>query len=1181
MRHERLWLRLLWLAALVLVVTALGPNLVAQNVTAQLTGTVVDATGAVVPKANVTLTNEATTDVRRTVTNSDGFFTFAAVPPGTYTCTVEQTGFNQWQTTHIALDAGDRRNLPNIALKVGATKETVVVEGTINQISPVDSGEKSTTINTQLLQNVALLGQNAAEFLKIMPGMAMTGGVMNEASYAAADERTGNGPVQNFAPNGLRVAAMDITSDGAHIIDPGCNCGQAVNTNADMTAEVKVMTSNYGADSSKGPVVVNAVGKSGSQEFHGMAYTYLRNYAMNANNWLANASGVNGAGQMLAPRPDTRYLYPGGNIGGPVYIPGKNFNKNRDKLFFFFAMEYYKQDVDNGIYRATVPTAANRTGDFTNTAYAALLNGSSVTGGLSSSYPGNIIPASQFLPGGQNLVNIFPLNNANPAQNNGYNFVANPTRFSNFWQFRPRIDYAINDTTKLYVSYNIQRDHAEESLDTLWTGNAQSWDSPTVPYPSPLIEKTHSDSVSANLTKVFSPTLTNEMVFTYTYLNLPNSFQDPSKVTRGGLGLTYPLLFNHTDPQALLLPQMDGWGDGVPNILNGGFEFNGTVYAKKTLPNFSDNLSKVWGTHTAKFGFYWERTYNQQPGNGAVNGAATFAAWGGPSTGNAYGDILTGNFEGYSEQNFDTIPSFRYISAEFYATDSWKISRHLTLEYGMRFQHLGPWSDLTGYGFAVWNQANYNNSPSAALELTGMEWHKIDPSIPLSGSPSRPFFYNPRVGFAWDVFGTAKTVLRGGYGMYHYHDEQNVQNAAYGITQGSYSYGIGSGNLANLGSVAVGGFVPPGAVTALDANDSEQPRTQSYSFTVSQRLPWKSVFEVAYVGNKADYLSNYNNNLNTIGLLPVGSLFSCTGEWEPGGYSTAQINACRPMQNYQTVKIVTHKMYSNYNALQASWNKQTGHLTVMANYTFSKALGIRGENGAAAADPTDFSNLYGTLPNNRTHIFNAAYIYEFPSPVKSNALAKGIVNGWQISGITQFQSGSDIQAAITDNLNYSAYVPQGLSFMGTTNSSNTQQISAQNWLGTPDISLVPLVTCDPRKNLAAHQYWNPSCFAVSPIGTNGDYIWPTLTGPAFFNSDLTMFKKFMWGKDRSKTVELRFSGYNFLNHPLYSFPASNDQGLTLAFGPNGQLTPNAAATAGYADAKLGNRVMQVALKILF
>jgi len=1184
MKYDQVWHRLLWLALVAILLIATAPNVAAQNA-ATLTGTVTDPTGAVIPKANVTMTNEATADVRRTVTNSDGYFTFAAVPAGAYTVTIEQTGFSTWEATHVTLDAGDSRALTNIALKIGTTKETVVVEGAANQVTPVDSGEQSTLINQNMLQNVAILGQNAAEFIKIMPGMAMTGGATNASSYTSADERTGNGPVQNFSPNGLRTAALDITSDGAHVIDPGCNCGQAVNTNADMTAEVKVLTSNFGADSSKGPVVINVVGKSGSQQFHGEAYVYARNYALNADNWLNNAStaGPNGAG---LPRPPTRYWYPGGNIGGPVYIPGKNFNKNRDKLFFFFAAEYYKQDVDNGIYRAAIPTAAMRAGDFSDTAYLSHLNGSGAASALNATnYPNGMIPSSQIPSWGTALVNIYPSPNANPVANQGFNYLNNQTRFSNFVQYRPRVDYAFNDSTKLYVSYNIQRDHAEESLDTLWTGNAQSWVGPTVPNPSPLIEKTHSDSVTANLTKVFGPTLTNELVFTYTYLNLPNSFQDPSKVTRSGLGLTYPLLFNHANPGNLILPQMTGWGDGISPEWNSGFELNGTVYAKKTLPNLADNLSKVWGTHTAKFGFYWERTYNSQPGNGDVNGQAIFATWGGNSTGNVYGDMLTGNFNSYNEQNFDTVPAFRYMTDTMYAQDSWKVTRRLTLEYGIRVEHLGPWSDITGYGFAAWNQAAYNNSPSAASQLTGMEWHKIDPSVPLSGSASRAFFYNPRVGFAWDVFGTAKTVLRGGYGMYHYHDEQNVQGAAYGITQGSYSYTItNADNFANINKYSASSSVP-GGVTALDSKDSQEPRTQSYSFTIDERLPWKSVFEVGYVGNKADYLSNYNNSLGTLNLLPVGALFSCTGVWQNGNYN---IQPCRPMANYQSVKIINHKMYSNYNSVQASWNKQTGHLTVMANYTFSKALGIRGENGSAAADPTDFSNLYGTLPNNRTQIFNIAYIYELPKFAKSNALAKAVANGWQLSGITQFQTGSDLQAAVSENFGFSAYVPAGVTFLGTTSpgGSNQWQMGNQNMLGTADITLNPLITCDPRKNLKAHQYWNASCFTPPNVGSNGDYIFPVMTGPAFFNSDLTMFKKFYWGKEQNRTVELRFSGYNFLNHPLRTFVGSNDPGLLLHFNQSGQLsgtpsTPDSAQLAGYAASETGQRIIQIALKIMF
>ncbi|MBV8630614.1 MAG: carboxypeptidase regulatory-like domain-containing protein [Silvibacterium sp.] len=1197
----------------------------AQSSSAALSGTVYDSTGAVVPGATVLLRNDASGDTRRDVSNPEGFFTFAAVPPATYSVTVEKQGFVKWEGRGITLLSNDNRLLSGIKLKPGSQEQTVVVQASSGQITPTDSGEKSFTIDEKIMQNVAIIGQNAAEFIKIMPGMAYTGGALNQSSYAASDERTGNGPVGSFSANGQRTGALDITSDGAHIIDPGCNCGQAMNTNQEMTQEVTVLTSNFGADSAKGPVVINTVGKSGGQQFHGEAYIYARYYALNANDWLGNNAGVNPVtGQQLAPRPETKYWYPGAQIGGPLFIPGTSFNKNRDKLFFFFATEYYKQNVDNGIYRAAVPTQAMRNGDFSDTTYLKSLSGSAIQGtpnggGPSGkAYTNGKLNAGYSDPNGSGMMSVYPLPNANPVSggaNNGFNYINSSTRYSNMLQFRGRIDASINDSTKLFVSYNRQTDSAEESLDTLWTGNAQSWDDPTTPYPSPIVESTVSNVVTASSTKLSNPTLTNELIFNYVYLNLPNKFADPSKVARGTLGINYTMLFSHPNVQNLIYPEMTGWGNGISNQLNTGFELGGVVYAKKTLPSVADNISKVWKTHTAKFGFYWERTWNEQPGNGNVNGTAVYSNWGGGTSGNAYADMLIGQATQYSELNYNVVPAFRYIATEFYGMDSWKASRRLTIDYGMRVSHLGPWTDTTGYGFSAWYPdayaANQGGSVNGAT-FPGIYWNKVHSSTSLAGSGSRLFFYNPRVGFAWDAHGNGETVVRGGYGIYHFHDEQNVQNGAYSIVQGSFSSPTLSGvPISNLPPLS-GPLAAPGGITTLDPHDNYEPRTQSWSGTVAQRAPWRSLIEFSYLGSKSDYLSNWNNgngtitdvgvgtlfnaNLNPPGAVGIGWLANCDPSvsdiknpkncQSPSGnysnsYTSSQQQNVRPFNYYSSIKIINHKMYSNYNALQVTWNKQQGHFIFLTNYTFSKALGIRGENGAPAGNPLNLKSDYGTLPNNRTHIFNIAYVYQFPNWNGDNALLKAVANNWQISGITQWQSGSDLQAAVTSNFNYSAFIPAGATYQGKTTALPIQA-SNQNVIGTPDITLMPKVICNPHAGLHSNQYVNGNCFApYATPGQQGTYIFPTLEGPAYSGSDLSVFKNFTFGNSENRKLQFRFSGYNFMNHPIRTF-TNGDPAFNLTFNSSGQLQqPVAGENFGTAYSKIGHRIIQGEMKFTF
>ena len=1147
----------------------LAGSLPAQGIYATLTGVVTDPSGAVVAKAKVLLKDAQSGSSRDTVTNGDGYFTFASMPVGTYDLTVESAGFNTYKVAGISLSGAEKRNV-DVSLTVGSTSTEVNVAGTVDQIAPVDSGEKSATLTTKELQNFVQTGSNAAEFIKIMPGFGIANGTSNKANYTgetiginANGDAGSQSPLNNaYSYNGLPGNSLDITADGAHVSDPGCNCDTPVNPNSDMVEEFKVLTSNFSAENQKGPAVVTSVSKSGGHDFHGSAFFYARNYALNANDALFNANGQ--------PRPENKYYYPGATLGGPVLIPGTHFNKNRNKLFFFTGYEYFYQVLDTGLLRATVPTPGMINGNFS-PAELSKLGNITASGGPpgqvnQATFPGGIIPASLIDKNTQAMMKLYPAPNADSNATGGFNYVQAETFNQNNVQWMARVDYSISDNTKLFVRYNLQRETQLFPVGLWWRNSGQ------VPYPTPVEGKNRSDSVSVSLTHVFSPSMTNEFVFGYTFIGFPNVFEDPSKVDRTQVGYNYQGLFKNGVKQ---IPAFGGWGGGEAALIfnPGGFEAGGPsqgLYANKYMPSFSDTVTKVWGTHTIKGGFFWEWIRNAQPANNYTNGFLEFAAGNSNSTGSPYADELLGILDSYQETNFNRINDIAYNTYEGFVQDSWKVSRKLTLEYGLRMTHFQPWVDRLGYGYSIFDYSKY--SPNCTpLQYCGFVWNKRDPSVPLGGFPTRALFYQPRFGVAFDVFGSGKTVLRGGWGRYYYHAGQftNGLDVSAGVVSRNLGNNInGVPVLAkNLDTLNVADQAS--SPSAVDSKDDRQAHTDSYSFTVSQRLPWSSLLEVAYVGNMTRDIPSSGNggsagfNTLNINLVPVGAMLSKNN----GGVDPNSLTAdnFRPLKGFSDLYLATNNAYSNYNALQVTWVRTKGRYTINMNYTYGKALGL-----VSFHDQFNLDNNYGVLPSNRTHIFNIAYSIELGNPMKDK-LAGGFVNGWQVSGVLQAQSGA--------NLSGFQNIGNGANFNMQTNGAKipgtTFNISNASLLGTNDIALNPILTCDPRSGLGNNQYINSSCFAMpTAIGQNGPTVLPAIYGPAFFNWDMGLFKNFQLKE--AKKIQIRFNGYNFINHPLWSFNGSN---LTLGFDPNtGKVnTP----LFGDVTQKQGHRVVQAAIKFFF
>ncbi len=887
-----------------------------QGQSATVSGIVRDESNAVVPGTDVVVTNQGSRSVRRTTTNNEGFFSIPSIPVGTYDLSVEMVGFATWVRKDVTLQAGGRFNVSDIVMKLAATQTQIEVLAQSPTAIPTETGEKSSLITSKQIENLAVLGRSAEELLKILPGVVD----MNQANEPAGFIVQFNPGRGEYHVAGTRNTQVAKISDGANVIDPGCNCGSAVTPNMDMVQEVQLQTANFAAENALGPIVFNSVSKSGAAEFHGSAYIYARHSMFNSRGWQSNFFNTE--------KPRDSFFFPGFSIGGPL-------TKGRDKLFFFAAVEIQRQNHDLGVRPAVVPTEEMRRGDFSDAAYLDSLNGYDVnlmpTNDSEGNYNGSRNPITPAIlangrinpaaidRGGQVLMNLLPLPNLDPARSNGFNYTSNIINPEHRHQELVRIDYDISDTTKLYTRFNHE---FEASPSPLWHYSTND-----VPWPGRAKGNYQTWSTSTSLVKVFDPTTTNEVVFAVTHWDLPKTLRDPDAVSRNSLGYPYRGLFkeNTTD----IVPGVTDWGGGVADFLSPGGLDDPTISSNKWLISVRDNFSKVYGTHTMKFGFFFEYVTSDQPTTGQDNGILEPTNWGGNSTRNAYADLLLGRVGEYSESTHNTIGRFRKREFSFYAQDSWKVNRRLTLEYGARFQHQGWMYEKGGLLFGF-DPSLYDPNSSIA-NYTGLVSPHLGHDVPRSIRKTPALLVAPRFGFAFDVTGQGNTVVRGGFGAFKYHDRHGDIFGMIGNPPLSQTVFMCCGiTLNDIESVDPVTQAQQSNIHALEPNSDKVPTTYSWSVTVSQRLPWSTVLETSYVGNTSTHQVTCGqcNNLNAV---PEGAMFGFPLGSDPNSY--------RPLQNCGSIVVRANAWSQNYHSLQVNANRQTGRVNFTTAYTFSKALG--------------------------------------------------------------------------------------------------------------------------------------------------------------------------------------------------------------------------------------------------
>jgi hypothetical protein len=1076
----------------------------AQN-TQQISGFVKDSSDAVVPSAKVVITQTETGFTRAADITESGYYIVTNIPIGHYDITAECPGFQKLVRTGVTVDVDSRVSL-DLTLQVGALTETVVVAASAAQVE-ASSGEVGRLVTGQQATQLQLNGRNFMQLVNLAPGVSstVTSGFSLFGSYGSQTTYSN--------VNGGRSDVLSVNLDGADNLASGGGGLNMVALNPDAIAEFKMMTSNYSAEHGQNAgAVINVAVKSGTKEFHGSVYEFIRNNAFDARAYLAQTKN------------ELRLNDFGYSLGGPIPIPGP---KLKDKLFFFSGMEF-KRERQGAANTWTVPTVAQRTGDFSS--LPASQQPKDPTNGVP--FPGAVIPKSRFSSNSSRLVQNYPVPNFSGIGGN-YLFPTVTPLASN--EYLGKLDYNLNEKNQFTFNCLYEFYYTDQNLTQLVTFHRTS--------PAWNVSLKWNYIPTASIVNTLQIARPSDVINQNDFKANPLFITD---FTRQGQGLSYPMIYGNSP----YMPSMSI--SGYTGLSASPYQFQNS----NRILLLRDDFTKILGTHSLKLGIWAEKQRKLQDNPPALNGSFAFqTGWAG-SSGNALADGLLGAFYTYTEAANTRDGFFPYSQIEWYVSDNWKVTHRLTLDLGIRFNYMQPQyvslqnaamfvpqyfdpskapqiNQSTGelipgtgnpvnglaLGGSGWNDFSKSRFPSAWL--TNPQYLSLFHGLPLQMTPSH-LLPGPRISFAYDLTGRQKTVLRGGFGRTFERLQGNfvfsrINNPPFAPSATIY-YG-------NVDDPAGGtGRVFPGSISNSTRLDLKVPSIQNWSVGVQHKLTDNTLLDITYIGSSG-YDLTWNNDVNQLAL---GTLTK-----NPG----INVNALRPYPGYASIPLLQNGANSIYNSLQVQFRKQfTAGGMLNVSYTWSRVMT---DASSYSEQPMDPSNLKGdwsraSFDRNQMLIFN--YVYPIPLWQQGNTWYKKLFGGWQLSGVTTIEGGLPINLGISSDI------------AGVGTASRQRPNLVGDW------------------TINSHtpaSWFNTAAFANPAPGTWGTLGKYALRGPGMNNWDLSLYKSEKL-KERL-SLQIRAEVYNAPNHLSYS-----SVGTTLGTATFGQVT-------GAADP----RILQFGMKLVF